>query len=482
MTELERYRRFSHLGPPSHYAPVTFSERSFPSQVSHAVRSGMRTCPVSRQSRHSDPAPEPETEAGNGQPRRRIAVAVGSYVPGPPTIFTYAAGMQSTPNLSMGGMLQGQGGSYVGHYKAYSPPLSSRSYGFNWGLGYGDESPTDSYAYGYHSSMPAHDNIPTYYGSSDSLRTWNVVNQKPVAPTPSYFLDSDPPYNNSYLGTPATRQPTVTTDSMSAFGMNSLQSSLPAPVSLEHRHLPIPTATRVQNPTTFVNDVTSTRQRSSSSQALTSSNYNSNATYPKGSVSWVSENDNHQGTKRHDTALEAASSDIMPPPQTTKGASATVNLQDAANLGYSTITSSADNLPATNAVYAAPAVYAPSARTVSRSSTNSSSTAKYSDTYATPTASSTTLSSATAEDTGSLSRSNSSSNMYSFSAEPTIGKRRSFVEGSDSSQEGALVSGQRYAPLPVQHSASAEGLRDTLERHQVPTHQSSLSNLSGRGY
>ena len=74
MNDYERFRRFPHLGSIPHYSIA--GDRNAPLTISHATRADLRGCPAIPRSR-STSGRDLEAEPGGGQPRRRIAVAVG---------------------------------------------------------------------------------------------------------------------------------------------------------------------------------------------------------------------------------------------------------------------------------------------------------------------------------------------------------------------------------------------------------------------
>ena len=74
MNDYERFRRFPHFGSIPHYS-IAGGDRNAPLTISHANRADLRGCPVAPRSTSGR---DLEAEPGGGQPRRRIAVAVGS--------------------------------------------------------------------------------------------------------------------------------------------------------------------------------------------------------------------------------------------------------------------------------------------------------------------------------------------------------------------------------------------------------------------
>ncbi|KAL1647752.1 hypothetical protein SLS58_002553 [Diplodia intermedia] len=294
MNDYERFRQCSPLDSSlAHHYPWT--DRSMSMAVSHAMRSDLRNCPT-RQTRNLGPS-DPDPESNGSHPRRRIAVAVGSYVPRP-NVYTYPNQISSTA-LSMNNMYHGQSSdySYAPHPKSVVP---ARAYSHYGPVGYSDDSSADSYAY-QPLQVTGNDMLTTGYigGAQEPMRSWSAMGQKQPASNAIYLDEpSTASYSNlqlPYLSTtPVTRQPTLAADNMSAFSMNSLQSSLasppppphlPLPPSIEDRHLPVPTATRMQmTPSSALHLRTQQTSLASASNALSYSKSSAIAWNPDSAV------------------------------------------------------------------------------------------------------------------------------------------------------------------------------------------------------
>ncbi|KAK8173371.1 hypothetical protein IWX90DRAFT_139273 [Phyllosticta citrichinensis] len=172
------------------------------------------------------------------------------------SVLTYPSGLSSNQTLPMAPLYHG-----YPDEQGYSKYHSARSYSTAQGtVGYGDESPTESYGYQTTAAMPHSD---TYGGqlTHDVLRNWaGTMRQNLGNNNGSHYLESEgPPVSYSGLPMPqlnstsTTRQPVTTSENMSVFNLNSLQASLGSPPthqaslpqSLENRHLPMPNTARM---------------------------------------------------------------------------------------------------------------------------------------------------------------------------------------------------------------------------------------------
>lgn len=306
------------------------------------------------------------------------------------------------------------------------------------------------------------------------MRSWNTMNQKQTVPSTMYL---DEPSTASYSSlqlpylnnTPVTRQPTVTADNMSAFSMNSLQSSLVSPSaphsslpsSLENRHLPIPTATRMQAPPS-----TEMHLRAQPTSAVSTAHALS---YTKASMAWNPESavqDNRQNTSSAASACQLLSAPDAK-------SSAPSSLQESAGISYIPV---ANSSPDTSSNPSSSTVYTPS-------SLSGATPSSLDEKYSTSGSNAVQPSGANRED--GLPRSDSTNSLAYYNTECSSGKRNASNE--QSSQEGALVSGQRYAPLQPQTHHTSAGL-DQLRRnsfdqhHAVPSHRTSVSSLNDRRF
>ncbi|KAK7728542.1 hypothetical protein SLS57_002431 [Botryosphaeria dothidea] len=460
----------------------------------------MRSCPT-RQTRNVPP-PDPDPESNNGQPRRRIAVAcarcrkrkircsgdpgnntgcqncraagadisacqfhrVGSYVPGPPS-FTYPNHLSSSPSISMSNVYQSHSGDY-----SYSPHpkglLSTRSFQSCYNpVGYSDEPSADSYGY-QPLPLPGNDVFGgVFSGAQESTRGWCGTNPKQSASSDMYLEGpSAASYGSLQLpylsSTPVTRQPTVTADNLSAFSMNSLQSSLASPSApphpslpsnLEHRHLPIPTSTRTQ-----VNPSTEMHLRAQPTSAVSTAHALS---YPKTSIMWSSDPTGQDG--RQPTSSTTSASQIM---TTLDGKTPAVSALQESVLNYIPIPangSDASSNPGSSTVYTPSSLSGATPSSLDGANVQSSS------------------------NRDDLPRNDSTTSLSYYGTDSSSGKCN--IGTDQSSQEGALVSGQRYAPLPPQPQHTSSSLdqmrRDSFDhRRTAPSHRASISSLNERRF
>ncbi|OJD35787.1 glycoside hydrolase family 10 [Diplodia corticola] len=508
MNDFERFRQCSPLDSLAHHYP--WADRSMSMAVSHAMRSDLRNCPT-RQTRNVGPS-DPEPESSNQPPRRRIAVAcarcrkrkircsgdpgnntgcqncraagaeisacqfnrVGSYVPRP-NVYTYPNAL-SNPALSMNNMYHGQSSdySYASHPKSVLPAKSYAHYG---AVGYSDDSPADAYAY-QPLQVPGNDMLTTGFigGGQEPMRSWSAMGQKQPAPSPIYLDEpSTASYSNlqlPYLSTtPVTRQPTFAADNMSAFSMNSLQSSLasppppphlPLPSSIEDRHLPVPTATRMQmTPSSALHLRSQQPSIASASNALS---YSKSSSIAWNADSAVQEN-------RRPTPSGPSHGQVMSTP--VNKTPATSSLQDSVFNGYMPISNSS---PDSSSNPSSSTVYTPS--TLSGATPSSLS---LNEKYANSGVNVVQPTSSTRED--GLPRNDSTTNFSYYATDASPGKLTS--SDDQSSQGHRLVSGQRYTPLPPSHtSAGLEQLRRESfdDSHARPTHRASVSSLNEPRY
>ncbi|KAF2139845.1 uncharacterized protein K452DRAFT_299830 [Aplosporella prunicola CBS 121167] len=458
------------------------------------MRQDIRQCPVTRQNRNvPPPSVEPEPDTANGQPRRRIAVAcarcrkrkircsgdpgnntgcqncraagadinqcqfnrVGSFAPTGP-VYNYPNAVASSPNLPLTNSYHGSTGSYPPHDKGI---LMARAYQPYSAVAYSDDSPIESYGYQTPAPLPANDVFGSFFGAPDTLRQWNTMDQKPAPTSNGMCLDqaNQGSYSSAqlpYLSTPVTRQPAVTTDSMAAFSMNSLQSSLmPAmtsiPSSLETRHLPVPTATRM--PSQIQTELP--LRTLASSGTPSGSGIGINGSYTKAAMVWNLDNNTQDGRQ---SSSNGHSSELMPAPSLK---SSTSSMQDPNVVSYIPITTAS---PDSSSSSGSGTVYTPASNTYTPGSVPLDE--KFPSGVRTPPPTEPpTSSSAVREDAQSslLSRSDSSSNLYAYSAAGSS-KRGAGSSAEQAQTDGALVSGQRYAPLSQpqpQHNISIESLR-----------------------
>ncbi|EKG18293.1 Glycoside hydrolase family 10 [Macrophomina phaseolina MS6] len=476
--------------------------------VSHAMRSDVRTCPT-RQNRNVPP-PEPEPESNNGHPRRRIAVAcarcrkrkircsgdpgnnagcqncraagadisacqfhrVGSYIPGPQN-FNYPNRISSAPSMPTSSVYQSTSELTYGPFPKNF--LSSRAYQSCYNpVGYGDETSADSYGY-QPLPLPGTDIFGGFLGAvQEPARGWCGTNPKQSAPGDMYLEGPSAASYGSlqlpYLSSPpVTRHPTVTTDNMSAFSMNSLQSSLTSPSAPshpalpsthEHRHLPIPTSTRMHmNPSTELHLRAQPTSAVSTAHALS---------YSKASAMWNSEPTVHDNRPSASTA--PAANQLLTAPD--RKQSAISSLQESI-LSYIPIPNSGSDVSSNPS---SSTVYTPSSLS---GATPSSLDDKY------PTSGVNTVNMTSSNRDEGLPRNDSNTSLAYYGTGSPSGKRNG---GTDQpSQEGALVSGQRYAPLQpqTQHTSSSieQIRRDSFDHHRsAPSHRTSASSLNDCRY
>lgn len=363
---------------------------------------------------------------------------------------------------------------YHGHSSdySYSPHpkslLTTRAYPSYTNIGYGDESPTDSYGY-QPLPLPGNDMFAGFLGSApESVRGWSSMGQKQTTPS-AIYLDEPPPasYNGlplPYLSnTPVSRQHIATADNLSAFSMNSLQSSLASPpvaphqslpTSLENRHLPIPTATRMQiAPSTELH----LRAHPTSAVSLTNA-----LPYTKASMNWNLESTIQDPRQNAPNASSACQMMNAPDGKS----SAVSSLHDSSLMGYI-----ANNSPDNSSNPSTSTVYTPSSLS---GATPSSLDEKF-------TSSNVIQPSSSVRDDG-LPRNDSTTSLAYYGTESSSSKHSASNE--QSSQEGALVSGQRYAPLQPQPPAGIEQMRrDSFDQlRAAPSHRASISSLNERRF
>ncbi|KAF4542413.1 Glycoside hydrolase family 10 [Lasiodiplodia theobromae] len=517
MNDFERLRRCSALDSLPSYP---WGDRSMSMAVSHAMRSDPRSCPT-RQTRNV-PAADSDPESSNGQPRRRIAVAcarcrkrkircsgdpgngsgcqncraagadisacqfhrVGSYVP-TSNIYNCPNPLSASTALSMSNLYHGQAGDYYApHPKSLLPPRAYPSYST---VGYENEPPAESYAY-QPLQVPGNDMLTAGFISSvqEPMRSWSTMGQKQQTSNAIYLDEpSTASYSNLQLpylsATPVTRQQTLAADNMSAFSMNSLQSSLasppppphpPLPSSLEDRHLPVPTATRVQmTPSSALHLRAQQASIASASNALS---------YTKPSATtWNPDSTVQENRRSTPNILPSGLPSSLSHGQLMSASSGkqpvTVSLQESAVIGYIPVAnSSPDNSsnPSTSTVY-----------TPSSLSGATPSSLSLNEKYATTGLNVVQPTSSTRDD--AIPRSDSTTSFSYYATESSSGKRNSSTEHS--SQENTLINGQRYTPLqphPPHTSAGLEQLRrDSFDDHRNgPTHRASVSSLSDHRY
>ena len=265
------------------------------------------------------------------------------------------------------------------------------------------------------------------------------------------------PYGMSglpYLNTSIQRQHVAnsSTDSLSPgpFGMTSLQSSLPvtsAPFSSD-RQLPIPTLSRTQTASNLELPLRPFTNRS------TMSNIDTSVASNRSAIPWTSINTSADDSNAiHSTAASMTSS--APRYSTTEGGA----------FSYAAVSGGPEYSPAS-----APSLTYSATSTASSASSGAD---RYSGT-------SSLLLPAIPASEETLTHSDSSQNLYSFSAEAPS-KRNSI--GEPGSSEGTLVSGQRYTPLdqPQAHRVpDYKILHDSTDQRSIPAHRMSTSDLRNR--
>ncbi|KAL0264563.1 hypothetical protein SLS55_000513 [Diplodia seriata] len=386
--------------------------------------------------------------------------------------------------LSMSNMYHGQSSdySYAPHQKSVLP---ARAYSHYGPVGYSDESSADSYAY-QPLQVPGNDMLTTGYigGAQEPMRSWSAMGQKQPASNAIYLDEpSTASYSNlqlPYLSTtPVTRQPTLAADNMSAFSMNSLQSSLasppppphlPLPPAIEDRHLPVPTATRMQmTPSSALHLRAQQASLASASNALSYSKSSAIAWNPDSAVQ-----ENRRPTPSvipNGIPNGLSHGQVMSTPVIKAPASS--SLQDSVFSGYMSI---ANSSPDSSSNPSTSTVYTPS--TLSGATPSSLS---LDEKYANSGVNVVQPTSSTRED--GLPRSDSTTNFSYYATDASPGKRTSSDE--QSSQGHRLVSGQRYTPLPPSHASSGlEQLRRESfdDNHAGPTHRASVSSLNEHRY
>lgn len=382
--------------------------------------------------------------------------------------------------LSEGAQLIPQGHNpYTGNYavpfsraqvsNSYTPNYPTKAmYSSTWSsLGYADDSALDSYGLYPSVCLPPQDPMTSMYGAQESTptRAWPTVNNRTLSTGVGgmgMFLDQD--ITNAYSGNglpyaplsairqPPPAEPAVTSECTSPLSMVSLQNTLP--ISLIDRHLPVPTASRI-NGNAMASEVLQTRALPFSPDFKPMA-LSTDATYTKDAMAWSA------GMSTADNRRSPVNSNGPMGPPTSKGS---VNPETGV-LGYIPETRSPGNSPPSPSVaYSSTAVSTPAP------SMNGS--------YSTMSAELPRLSSSEAL----MSRHNSSTNLFSFSADSS-GKRGSLGDGS--STESTLVNGQRYVPLrqpTAQHPASAGILRrDSFDTRTTLTQHSPIVNLNPNSY
>ncbi|EON69434.1 hypothetical protein W97_08694 [Coniosporium apollinis CBS 100218] len=399
---------------------------------------------------------------GNNPPRRRIAVAVGTVVgsfetpsahPVGPQGLTGHYGAYGTAPYHAMGTMHGLPNAFPAQAKLVGqyPMVAQRTvYPPTWSSNpYGEESSVESYSLQSSGYLPGQSTMSGLYGSHDGsndARNYGLGSRPSMNPSGIYLdQESAAAYSSApsaYFTTPVTRQPTVTTESTSPFGMTSLQSALTG------RQLPMPTANRMQG-SSMTDGLTARMLLSTQSTGL--SDPNAAANYNRAAMAW-----NQEGVAPNE---RQGSIDVMAQ-SSAKGSSISSSIPEASGMAYIPITSSPEHSPTTGPSlgYSSTASSMPAPLLSGRSSGPSSAM----------------LTASSGSDT---------SNMYTYSANSSS---RHDSTGASSPTDDTLVSGQRYAPIAQpqsQQPMSVETLgSESFENRSLTGHRASVSSLRGAAY
>ncbi|KAK4994273.1 hypothetical protein LTR66_005658 [Elasticomyces elasticus] len=462
------YRQMSHNKP---FAP-------------YGQRPEQRAYPLMRSSiPHDTPIHEPDPDNNNsGQPRRRIAVAVGIVV-GESNGLTSNSATGYGVSVPHPLATQGYGERmYTEHARSPGPELGSRAgYQPSYMPTYGDNAPIESYSLsGAGLPSSSFNSAVGMPGAYDSSRMWHSAGLK-SAPVSGSFSDQGGSYSygnypSSYQNLPAYQEgppyqhsvnhrlANSSTESFSPLNLTALHSSLPSPMS---RRLPNPLNTQLLMTSSSAPDVVEARSLPSAAPTLHLSGIHTRSAMP-----WSAESLSSQSRNSSINSLASTAALAMPLPTSQSSASSSSILENG--LGYVFQTSNSPDISPTTG----PALSNSFSATNVPSSVASMNPPPQRYNAAGPSS----LSSGTAKEVP-ISRHSSSSNLYSFSAD-TMDRHQSFG-GEPAGSDGVLGSGHRYVPLhqpQPQHAGGAEALRrDSLERRSV-SHRASEGSLNAKSY
>ncbi|KAJ9657737.1 hypothetical protein H2201_008050, partial [Coniosporium apollinis] len=354
-----------------------------------------------------------------------VGLVVGSFETssahpvGPQGLTGHYGAYGTAPYHAMGTM-HGLPNSYPAQAKLVGqyPMVAQRTvYPPTWSSNpYGEDSTVESYGLQSSGYLPGQSTMAGLYGGHDGsndARNYGLGSRPATNPSGVYLdQESAAAYSSTpsaFYNTPVTRQPTVTTESASPFGMTSLQSALTG------RQLPMPTANRMQG-SSMTDGLTARMLLSTQGAGL--SDPNAAANYTRVAMAW-----NQEGVasnERQGSIVDISNGDVMAQ-SSSKSSSIPSSIPEANVMAYVPITSSPEHSPTTGPSlgYSSTASSMPAPLLSGRSSGPSS----------------VMLTASSGSDT---------SNMYTYSANSS--SRRDST-GASSPTDNTLVSGQRYAPI-----------------------------------